>query len=437
MIDGVLVLEGTIKLMSPALIGSGRNDNSDMDVLMENGKPYIPATSFVGILRHATSKGIKDQIVGDQLKRFWGFAEKADGQQSTLRCSDLMCKTDKPIIKVRDGIKINNKTGIVKDKGKFDYQVIEKGAQFNLHLEVDYASETKDFRLKMMETIKTLLKDGKVGIGAKTNSGLGKLILLHENCYDYDFSQKKNVCHWLKRSLPEPLKDFPEPFKSHENIFTMIATFSLRNSLIVRSYPTEPSMPDSVSIKSGEDYVIPGSSLKGAIRARAERIIATLGKSPEIIRDLFGYVDDETRSTKARAGRILINETLLPRFVAEMQTRIKIDRFTGGTIEAALFDSMPLFTDFNDKVFTVEMIIRDYRPEEIGLMLLALKDLWTGDLAVGGEKNVGRGTLQGESAEIKWDGNIINMDKALSVSEKERETLEAFVLALNTEGGQS
>ena len=33
-------------------------------------------------------------------------------------------------------------------------------------------------------------------------------------------------------------------------------------------------------------------------------------------------------------------------------------------------------------------------------MLLVLKDLWLGDLAIGGEKGIGRGVFQGKSAVI-------------------------------------
>jgi hypothetical protein len=39
---------------------------------------------------------------------------------------------------------------------------------------------------------------------------------------------------------------------------------------------------------------------------------------------------------------------------------------------------------------------------EIGLLLLLLKDLWTGDLPLGGEISVGRGRLQGIIARMNF-----------------------------------
>ena len=45
-----------------------------------------------------------------------------------------------------------------------------------------------------------------------------------------------------------------------------------------------------------------------------------------------------------------------------------------------------------------------------------LKDLWCGDLAIGGEKNVGRGVLKGLSATIRWN-NEEGKDRKLTIKE--------------------
>ena len=39
---------------------------------------------------------------------------------------------------------------------------------------------------------------------------------------------------------------------------------------------------------------------------------------------------------------------------------------------------------------------------ELGLLLLLLKDLWTGDLPLGGESSVGRGRLRGKEAVMDY-----------------------------------
>ncbi len=117
MAHGKIVLHGVIELMSPTLIGSGRDDFTDIDVLLDtDGQPFIPATALVGALRHAISPQ-------EAHKNFWGFTEKKQGRQSMLRCSDLRPSEgdNRVTISRRDGIKFDSRTGIVKDQGKYDY----------------------------------------------------------------------------------------------------------------------------------------------------------------------------------------------------------------------------------------------------------------------------------------------------------------------------
>jgi CRISPR/Cas system CSM-associated protein Csm3 (group 7 of RAMP superfamily) len=413
MTDGKIVLEGIIELISPALIGSGSDEHSDCDVILgADGKPFIPATSFLGVLKHH----IKLAGYDDELKQFWGFTEGDKGSQSSIICSDLYCKNDAKII-VRDGIKIDNKTGIVEKKDKtgmkYDYEVVEKGAEFKLRIEINFSDETRAFYEQMASTICNVLKEGKISIGAKTNSGLGRIELKNEKCHEYHFNNKTDVFNWLMGKDGNSFSATPFPVEKPR--FTIDATLKLKNSFIIRSYSEDANAPDSTSIKSGKDYVITGTSLKGAIRSRAERIANTLGKT-RIIENLFGYVKEKDPSDKAKKGRIQIDEVTLPDLTSEVQTRIKIDRFTGGVMEGALLETMPLFKGKDDKVFEIKITIRDCQPHEAGLMLLILKDLWTGDLPIGGEKAIGRGVLKGKSAEIIYNGKTYRINEDLSIS---------------------
>jgi hypothetical protein len=51
-----------------------------------------------------------------------------------------------------------------------------------------------------------------------------------------------------------------------------------------------------------------------------------------------------------------------------------------------------------------QLELRDPRPGELGLVLLVLKDLLSGELAVGGTSAVGRGVLQGDAELTFHDG---------------------------------
>ncbi|MCP4217946.1 MAG: hypothetical protein GY765_25105 [bacterium] len=498
----IIIVKGTVELLTPALIGSGRSDATEMDLQLDgNGKVLIPATSLVGVLRH----GIQlDDSLDAKLNDFWGFCEKPDkldtsessetkGRRSRLFCADLTCDTEKTEISIRDGIAIDSATGMVKENAKYDYEVLEPGPGFSLYMEIKIDdSMDGNFAKKMLATIVEKLESGNMHIGAKTNNGLGKIRLVKRCVRGYDLSKKEDVQSWFaglaSGGFDSRRYELPAGFgDSAGKMFVIEAAMRLDNSFIIRSYSDDPALPDAVSLKSGTNFVISGSSLKGAMRSRAERILNTLrplvaasGGSPRAkgrlfpprvagplepqrplwgseleptVRGgsdtiptgpadaLFGYVD-ESSNTKLK-GRLRVDEVILPEMQPETQTRIKIDRFTGGTIEGALFESMPLFTDGNEKnCFRLRFEIADYTPAEAGLLLLVLKDLWTGDLAVGGEKNVGRGVFQGVRADIRWwdeekekmKDTTLNND--FMMPPEDEKILEGFVEALvKVQGG--
>ena len=50
-----ILIEGTLKLLSPLLVGDGEKQSELIDMLaLQNreGKAYIPGTSIAGVLRH-------------------------------------------------------------------------------------------------------------------------------------------------------------------------------------------------------------------------------------------------------------------------------------------------------------------------------------------------------------------------------------------------
>ena len=65
-------------------------------------------------------------------------------------------------------------------------------------------------------------------------------------------------------------------------------------------------------------------------------------------------------------------------------------------------------------------------------MTLILKDLWTGDLAVGGGKAVGRGVFQGKSAHIQYQKEPVKPEgENGSISFSDPKILQGWIDALN------
>ncbi len=462
---GVWQLSGILELQSPMAIGCGTDNRSDADVILdENDNPFIPATSLVGVLRQLTNN-CQEVLENRHLWfNFWGFPPQKDDpqkrqKQSMLKCSDCLLANSDVKLRIRDGIKIDEKTGIVEPRKKYDYEIVERGAQFQLKLEAEYHSENEKLNVeRMLVTVADLLRKGLVSVGAKTNNGLGKVKLIVDRWQHYDFNNKNSVVNWLKNKTQDSQPPKVRSYTLIDQDFYMEVLLDIKNSLIIRANPEltndvqlDDLLPDQVSLKSKSDFVIPGSSWKGAIRNRCLRIINTLTEndqkiSKKIIDHLFGKIGEEHRSSvnkedRAIKGRLKLSESYLPKFIAEVQNRIRIDRFTGSVIDSALFDSMPIFPtlkentkiDMAKKCVKIEISINNYRDYEVGLLLLVLKDLWTGDLAVGGEKGIGRGVFKGYQATVSVSGKTILIPEDLSISNNEKNILENYVSRLQSE----
>lgn len=442
-IIGKLMMKGIIRAISPLHIGCDSDERSDDDVLRDrNGNPFIPATSFIGILRHAIhSSDTNVNIAEEQLNNFWGYTDERESEQSAIKCSDLICVSHRGFT-VRDGILINNVTGIVEPQKKYDYELVERGSEFKFSLEITMNDGNASLCKQIAATILFFLSGGTFFLGAKTNNGMGQLVLKQETLkiYQFKFSEKRDVKNWLNNHLSPDneinIDDLGIPFEITQHNFKIELKMSPKNSFIVRSYPNSPSMPDAVHISSQNQPILPGTSIKGALRARAERIVRKINQmNPKVdmslVHNLFGNVDDKDPTNNPIKGRIRIHESVLPDFVAELQHRIKIDRFTGGTIEGALFDSMPLFQGGMKKRVILEIEVQRCSLEEAGLLTLLLKDLWTADLPIGGEKGIGRGVFIGKGAVLSWnDEQFILTDDLTKIPEKTREKLQSFVDSL-------
>lgn len=463
--NGRIILTAALENLRPIGIGSGRGDRSDRDVVtteyafdnhgeilpperfhegnMDNIRqlPFIPATSFMGKIFRQFDV---DNFSG--IKKYWGESE---GNASYIDCSDILLtklpQASVNVIEVRDGIRIDSTKGTVAPGAKFDYELLAPGAKFNLMMIFRVEENTKanyNLALGIASDIATILKNG-VDLGSKSTVGYGQ-VKGDAELYELDFEKKDHFEHWINNRLTE-IKVSSPTTKSlllpQNQSFVIKADFSIKNSLIIRSYSNDPSAPDATHLKSGGKNILSGTSIKGALRGRAERILNTIQNDTDttttILAGLFGDIEkEEDKVTVKKDGytvpsRVFVDEIPVEEVVKEIQTRIQIDRFTGGTVDGALFEEVPLFPvkdKTHIKSFSIKVV--NPNPPDKGLMLLLLKDLWTADLPVGGEKSVGRGVLEGVSA-IVYDG--VNKYKLLDdLSDNEKtEVMQSYVDALH------
>lgn len=71
---------------------------------------------------------------------------------------------------------------------------------------------------------------------------------------------------------------------------------------------------------------------------------------------------------------------------------------------------------------------------EAGLAIFLLRDLWLGNVAVGGEKGIGRGTVQGISAEINFKGETYKLGEGGKVTQGNKDALSKFAASVKNWG---
>lgn len=429
-ITGRTIITGQLMLETPAHFGNGDVVGvSDMPLLRDPRDgitPLLTGASLAGALRaylREVERGYgAEGKANDLAGRLFGSLEGRRSMQSWLLVDDALGVT--PGIELRDGVAIDPKTRTARDGKKYDIELLAAGASFDIRLEFLESEASRDL-LPALATALNGLAKGEIGLGMRKRRGFGRCTVGEWRVRRYDLTRPAELVAWLDDDASFErtgdnifdLLDVQGLAYDRRQWFRMEATFRLPGSLLIRSSSGQPGDPDMVHLKSarqGDLYaVISGTSLAGAVRGRALRIAQTVRGAEggqALIDGMFGPQMNEdaassTQSTSAArrplpgGSRVVVEESIVQGGHDWVQSRVKIDRFTGGAYPAALFSEQPRFGNDQAEV-TLAIALRNPADAEIGLLLLALKDLWTGDLPIGGESSVGRGRLQGRNAEL-------------------------------------
>jgi hypothetical protein len=205
-----------------------------------------------------------------------------------------------------------------------------------------------------------------------------------------------------------------QPFTNdHRRYFTIKADLAVKTSILVRRTSEVLNEPDFIHTSAKGISMIPGTSAAGALRARVEKIAKTVlsdSDSHGLLNSMLGPRYDDVKKNPLTAGRLWIEEHALDGGGLRVQGRNSIDRFTGGTIDGALFHEAPWWPESSDQIHwqlhvALELTDDDATTrKEAALILHAFRDLWVGDLSIGGEASGGRGVFKGLKADLDFPG---------------------------------
>ncbi|MGI8640720.1 MAG: RAMP superfamily CRISPR-associated protein [Pyrinomonadaceae bacterium] len=341
-ISSRLKINGTFTAQTPIHVGGyGESFETDM-ALAKNGNDefYIPGTSLTGTLRSWFEKAFVDKTdkkKEEETKKFvneiWGYQDGSAGNASFVLIEDMRLPEDlrnSLQSELRDGVGIDRHYGTAADSAKYDRTILPKGTilDFVMTVEIGEKHDAKKTKAMFGYLLESLQK-GAIRLGASKTRGLGKVNLTKiepikvQNLDSFSgilsaLQNGGNVC-----SI-QGLKDADSSTKPNLNQKLNIEIdWKPKSPLMVKAgydgigVDTLPLV--SANGKDKVSLVLPGSSVKGAFRAQAERILRTVSgetakakkfheqiqilgknkkftKSTELISELFGAKKETTKS---------------------------------------------------------------------------------------------------------------------------------------------
>jgi CRISPR-associated RAMP protein (TIGR02581 family) len=229
--------------------------------------------------------------------------------------------------------------------------------------------------------------------------------------------------------------------------------------------PTKPDMEFVETYHKGRKAIyLPGSSLKGAIRAQAERIVRTVGSdrrdesnpsrlwASDPLNENRFYLKDKSASeiyklscfteqmfgNTSIASRIRIEdaypdpETPL---VLEERNGVAIDRILGSAVSNALFN----YQVCTSGRFRTKIHLKNFSLAQLGLIGLVLRDLHDGWFALGFGKSRGLGTVGVEfhEAVVQYPGCELRDGKIWAIAHEQSWSKTALIGAGELLGKQN
>ena len=440
---------------TPLVIGNGNKDIKTDSVVAKdiNELPYIPATTLAGLIRHS---------LPEELQEYWmGSQKKKDGEGSRIMLSEgkILSADGNPIdglnldedavtrlcheLPIRQHVRINQQGTAVKN-GKFDEEIVPKGVRFCFEIEL-MAEKDKP---GIMDTILSIIQSDGFRIGSGSRSGFGKIEVVGILRRDLDLCVPNELELYLGKSAS--LAKAWEGYRLYTPSETKVSDYILytlelrpvdfmffgsgfgdeRSDMTFVREPVITWEKGKATIVEQERVIlIPASSVKGALAHRtayhynrlegvfadkktAEELEKNTGKENKAVKTLFGSEGDRKGKNKQR-GNILFSDVIEKQEASlekKVLNHVKIDRFTGGAVDGALFSEEVLYAP--RKTFNLELMLRKTAVDEkdgkiVKAFEAALTDLCRGYLALGGGVNRGNGTFKGKlnkNGETIYDG---------------------------------
>jgi CRISPR/Cas system CSM-associated protein Csm3 (group 7 of RAMP superfamily) len=284
-----------------------------------------------------------------------------EGAQSPLIVFDALgWLPENATAEVRDGVAIHPGNGTADDHFKYDAEVLPPGTTFHVRLDLLVGRVSDEAaQMGLLAAALSGLGRGEIGIGARQSRGLGGCRARKWRVRRFDLASRDGWLAWLGTDIHHPMKGMRphddvtatlrdaaggrvriEPPADRREVVHVEVDLTTHGGLLVRSSGLTAEAADATPLTSGGKPVLPGTSVAGALRARALRIArvvrGTQNDGERWVKQLFGPRPrgDGVKPCLRRGcggGATCSRQQVL-------RQRQRIDRITGGVVDGELFD---------------------------------------------------------------------------------------------------
>ena len=397
-----------LKAVTPLKIGSNKIDFiQDSPVQRDwNGLPMILGTSIAGVIRKEFEESKANEIFGKDKGSKVIFSnglllDENDEvkEELVLEKSQFLQLFEK--LPIRQHTAITEK-GVAKEHSKFDEEVVYKGSRFKFLVEF----VEKEF---FDEVIKKIVsKTFRVGGGS--TKGFGEFEIEKITYEEFDENSYSDVSISLNTTLKNeyPVTPYLENYDEYilkltpDEFFIFGSGFGDNESDMTGVFESEIDYKNKTLTK--KRVLIPASSIKGAISHRVAfnwnlennyfEEKAKVAEENEAVVAIFGHKKEKKDGIElGEKGRVLISDCYINKFDEKKFEHVKIDRFTGGASNGALFQEKTIKTNqFEIKFYLKSDVEEKYKK----IFEKTLKEICNGFLPLGGMTTKGHGFFSGE-----------------------------------------
>ena len=397
-----------------------------------HGRPVLTGRSVKGALPAACQRFLEDhgnavRLTKRDLQQLWGDdGTRGAGSAAPLRASAITVHTvelpiegyegneeHKIMLPTRMGNAIDRYWGSAGDTALFKHEYLPRGKELALTITAeaglpddvevpqgDVAPPGPEQVEKLFSLIIGLIKDGRVAFGGRQNAGWGRVALSDsEKAWTLTKAEpgsRAGLEEWLSgaggRSVDVAPVDCggsgrmrieitwdsptgilvaePQDDGSGEGVDAGAADGSPGEAEGADSEETKPARPLRAGPEETDPIVLPGSSVRGALRTRATRIARTillakkdpstvadwsgagvheqLAQDPSLVRDLFG-------STTHRGALTVLDTLAAEDGPSRKVTHNAGDRWTGGVADGLLYSEEVYDSTWNSIVLELDL----------------------------------------------------------------------------------